>query len=102
MDRVSCPQCPKTFVDQNGLWMHAKAKHGASVARGLKPAPSPDNESMGDFYRALKDRRRDIRAELGRECPDCPSNRHATILLPGQVCRVDGYRDPRQPQAKAA
>lgn len=82
--------------------MHAKAKHGGGAARPLRPAPTADTESMGDFYRAMKDRRRDLRAALGRECPECPPNRCATILMPGQTCRVDGYRDPRSVEARAS
>lgn len=53
---------------------------------------------MGDFYRALEDDRRARRDALGVECPSCKKLRpktNASILLPGQRCRVDGYRDPR-------
>ena len=53
---------------------------------------------MADDFRALRDRRRKLRAELGVACPKCGEGRpkaHPSILLPGQKCRVDGYRDPR-------
>lgn len=53
---------------------------------------------MVDMYRALKDHRRDLRAALGVNCPNCrlkQPKRTSTILLPQQRCRVDGYRDPR-------
>lgn len=53
---------------------------------------------MGDLYNALRDERRAIRAKFGVRCPDCnikQPKREPTILLPGQRCKVDGYRDPR-------
>ena len=53
---------------------------------------------MADDFRALKEHRRDRRRELGVNCPQCAITRpraHPSILLPGQRCRVDGYRDPR-------
>lgn len=49
-------------------------------------------------FRAMKDWRRDERAKHGVPCPRCKEVRpraHASILLPGQRCRVDGYVDPR-------
>lgn len=39
-----------------------------------------------------------LRKKFGVECPKCKSLRPRTnpsILLPRQVCKVDGYRDPR-------
>lgn len=53
---------------------------------------------MGDLYNELKDERRARRQRLGVECPYCPANRNPTILLPGQTCRVDGYKDQRDPK----
>lgn len=53
---------------------------------------------MGDFYNDLREIRRDRRERLGIECPQCKVVRpkaHPSILLPGQRCKVDGYRDPR-------
>lgn len=53
---------------------------------------------MGDFYNDLREIRRERRERLGVECPVCKVKRpktNASILLPGQRCRVDGYRDPR-------
>lgn len=53
---------------------------------------------MIDMYRDLKDHRRDLRAALGVDCPNCrvkQPKRTPTILLPQQRCKVDGYRDPR-------
>lgn len=52
----------------------------------------------GDMCKEMRDERRDLRALYGVECPVCKKNRpktNATILLPQQRCRVDGYRDPR-------
>lgn len=53
---------------------------------------------MGEFYNGLREDRRKRRAELGVSCPGCrvtQPKRTPTILLPGQRCRVCGYRDPR-------
>lgn len=53
---------------------------------------------MGDIYRDMKEHRRALRAAFGVECPRCKELRpktNASILLPGQRCRVDGYRDLR-------
>ena len=53
---------------------------------------------MGDYFNAIRDDRRERRALLGIECPQCKIKRpkaNPTILLPNQRCKVDGYRDPR-------
>lgn len=51
-----------------------------------------------DDYKAIGDHRKRLRAAYGVPCPRCGEERpraNATILLPQQRCRVDGYRDPR-------
>lgn len=53
---------------------------------------------MGDYFNDLREARKERRARLGVNCPRCAEVRpkaHPSILLPGQRCRVDGYRDPR-------
>lgn len=58
---------------------------------------------MGDEYRAMREYRRKRRARFGVECPECKRLRpktNASILLPQQKCKVDGYRDPR-PRSEA-
>ena len=53
---------------------------------------------MGDYYNDLRTSRRERRAALGVNCPQCRVVRpkaQPSILLPGQRCKVDGYRDPR-------
>lgn len=53
---------------------------------------------VGEVFKALKDHRRELRAKYGVDCPVCKQQRpkaNASILLPQQRCRVDGYRDPR-------
>lgn len=60
---------------------------------------SNDLDSMGGFYRDLKEHRRELRERLGVNCPRCNKKqpkRTPTVLLPGQRCKVDGYRDPRK------
>ncbi len=52
----------------------------------------------GDDFRALRAHKKELRAKYGVECPEChrlQPKRNATILMPQQRCRVDGYRDPR-------
>lgn len=52
-----------------------------------------------DMYRDMKLYRKAERAVYGVNCPKCAQVRpraHPSILLPGQRCRVDGYRDPRE------
>ena len=54
-----------------------------------------------EFCRDMRDARRERRAKLGVECPRCKEVRpkaHPSILLPGQRCKVDGYRDERPRQ----
>lgn len=54
---------------------------------------------MGDYWRDLKDMRRELRDELGVKCPGCITQfpkREPTILLPHQRCKVCSYRDPRK------
>lgn len=49
-------------------------------------------------YKDLADHRKALRAKYGVECPKCKTLRpktNASILLPQQRCKVDGYRDPR-------
>ena len=53
---------------------------------------------MGDIFNAMRDQRRALRDTYGVDCPMCRQKqprRAPSILLPGQVCKVDGYRDPR-------
>ena len=53
---------------------------------------------MGDYFNELKQSRKARRDAHGVECPECVRLRpktNASILLPGQRCKVDGYRDPR-------
>jgi hypothetical protein len=54
---------------------------------------------MGEFWNDVKQARKERRAALGVDCPGCPKvqpKRIPTVLLPGQRCKVCGYRDPRQ------
>lgn len=53
---------------------------------------------MGDVFNAMKEHRKAQRAEHGRDCPQCVKllpKASPSILLPGQRCRIHGYRDPR-------
>lgn len=60
---------------------------------------------MGELYNALKEERRELRDRLGVNCPKCnikQPKRTPSILLPGQRCKVDGYRDPRPRESTPA
>jgi hypothetical protein len=53
---------------------------------------------MGDLWRDAKEESRKLRAKYGIDCPMCikkQPRRIPTNMLPGQRCKVDGYRDPR-------
>lgn len=52
----------------------------------------------GDFWRDVKAERAGRRAAFSVPCPECVRllpKAHPTILLPGQRCKIHGYRDPR-------
>lgn len=52
----------------------------------------------GDMCRELRQEKTILRAKEGVPCPKCAELRprtNASILLPGQRCKVDGYVDPR-------
>jgi hypothetical protein len=54
---------------------------------------------MGEMFRDLKAERQAQRAKWGVNCPTCLKERprgNATLLLPGQTCKVDKFRDPRR------
>ena len=53
---------------------------------------------VGDTFNAHKEHRKKLRAEFGKPCPACEEKlpkANPSILLPQQVCRIHGYRDPR-------
>jgi hypothetical protein len=53
---------------------------------------------MGDYFNDLRNEHKARRISFGVDCPKCKVVRpkaHPSILLPGQKCKVDGYRDPR-------
>ena len=53
---------------------------------------------VGDDFNTWRDHKREQRRLYGMPCPEClrlQPKRDATILLPGQRCKVDGYRDRR-------
>lgn len=55
------------------------------------------SEAVEDL-RYLATLQKALRKKHGVECPKCRDQRprtNASILLPRQVCKVDGYRDPR-------
>lgn len=60
--------------------------------------PSIPMSDMIEMYRGVKDHRKAMRRAFGVACPRCLETARrasATILLPQQRCRVDGYVDPR-------
>jgi len=64
---------------------------------------------VGDTFNDWKAHNKAIRAYYGVPCPQCKIGRpktNASILLPGQRCKIDKYVDPRprlsEDQIKAA
>lgn len=52
---------------------------------------------MGDTFRAMREARKERRRALGVNCLGCQKvqpKRIPTVLLPGQRCKVCGYRRP--------
>ena len=53
----------------------------------------------GDLCRDIREDRKAARAKHGVPCPECVSllpKASPSILLPGQRCKIHGYRDTRQ------
>lgn len=52
-----------------------------------------------DLCQIIKDERRRTRKKYGVPCPECVRllpKAQPTILLPGQRCKIHGYRDSRK------
>ena len=57
----------------------------------------------GELCHDLREARRSVRTKHGVPCPQCARllpKACPTILLPGQRCKIHGYRDPRQRAAE--
>jgi hypothetical protein len=55
---------------------------------------------LGDAFGSLRNHKRTLKELYGVPCPKCNElqpKRMPTNLMPGQRCKVDGYRDPRTP-----
>jgi hypothetical protein len=53
---------------------------------------------MGELFNAHKEARKELRAKHGIPCPECVAKlpkANPSILVPGQRCRIHGYRDNR-------
>jgi len=53
----------------------------------------------GDMCHEIRDARREKRDKYGVACPECVRllpKACPSILLPGQRCKIHGYRDPRK------
>ncbi len=54
---------------------------------------------MGEAFRDVREHRKQERAEHGRPCPVCVEKlpkASPSILLPGQRCKIHGYKDQRK------
>ena len=52
---------------------------------------------MGDMWNEVKKDRQRKREKYGKPCPECQRllpKAHPSILLPGQRCRIHGYKMP--------
>ena len=57
-----------------------------------------------EIYRGMMEHRKEQRRLLGVDCIGCPKiqpKRTPTLLMPGQTCRVCGYRDMRDAEVIA-
>jgi hypothetical protein len=62
------------------------------------PGGADEVATDADVFQSWRDEKKRLRAKYGVECPECKRLRpktNASILLPKQRCKVDGYRDPR-------
>lgn len=53
---------------------------------------------MGELFSDYREYKKLLKETYGVTCPQCnvlQPKRIASTLLPGQRCKVDGYRDPR-------
>lgn len=56
---------------------------------------------LGDIFEDWRDQTRELKEKLGKDCPGCrivQPRRIPTRMLPGQICRVCGYFDTRDPR----
>lgn len=71
---------------------------GRRMRNASSPPSPPTMGDVGDFWKDVKGARAEARAARGVPCPECQSKlpkARPSILLPQQVCRIHGYRDPR-------
>ena len=57
-----------------------------------------DDYTMGEFFDAMREHRRELRNKFGVPCPECVAKlpkASPSILLPQQRCKIHKYRDPR-------
>lgn len=57
------------------------------------------SSDYGDFCKEMREETRRLRIKYGQPCPKCIEllpKAHPSILLPGQMCKIHKYRDPRQ------
>jgi hypothetical protein len=53
---------------------------------------------VGDDFKWWNEQKKEMRAKHGIPCPECVSKlpkANPSILVPGQRCRIHGYRDNR-------
>lgn len=53
---------------------------------------------LGDTFAVWREDEKRLRAMYGRPCPECTTllpKAFPSILLPGQRCKIHGYRDER-------
>jgi hypothetical protein len=51
-----------------------------------------------DFWKGLREARAEARRKYAQSCPECVAKlpkAEPSRLLPGQKCKIHGYRDPR-------
>lgn len=60
---IECPYCEKRFADQNGVYLHAKAKHKKEKTAHLRPPKDDDDDGMVGVFRAMDELRKERKIE---------------------------------------
>lgn len=67
---ISCPNCPRTFADNNAAYQHIKAKHGGKRSHEFRESPKPDgNRARKRASRAARDP--DVEPDWSGQCEVC-------------------------------
>lgn len=90
---------PQQYFDERAVYPALNAlREALNVPQPFDLNEALNKELFDTAARQAREIRKEHRAKWGVECPECKRFRpktNASILLPAQRCKVDGYRDPR-------